>query len=103
MKHCFLFKEVKDGYEQGLHRNPKEWRELYLVKFIFDFMTFFFKNIPKTQNRHTEVERKRKAIKERIASQYSKIKTDKAARSIKVLHGVVPTARNHSYEAASKV
>ncbi|KAG2212385.1 hypothetical protein INT47_001746, partial [Mucor saturninus] len=81
LKHCFLFKEIKDEHERGLHKNPKEWRELYL-------------------NRHTEVERKRKAIKERIASQYSKLKNEKAARSIKVLHGVVPVAKNHSYEAA---
>lgn len=49
------------------------------------------------------MERKRREIKERVATQYSKIKNEKAARSIKVLHGVVPTARNHSYESASKV
>lgn len=49
------------------------------------------------------MERKRREIKERVATQYSKIKNEKAARSIKVLHGIVPTARNHSYESASKV
>lgn len=49
------------------------------------------------------MERKRREIKERVATQYSKIKNEKAARSIKVLHGIVPTTRNHSYESASKV
>ncbi|GAA5808727.1 hypothetical protein MFLAVUS_002122 [Mucor flavus] len=81
LNHCLIFKEIRDDYERGLHRDPKEWRELYL-------------------NQHKEMERKRREIKERVATQYSKIKNEKAARSIKVLHGIVPTARNHSYESA---
>ncbi|KAI9364148.1 RNA polymerase II transcription factor SIII subunit A-domain-containing protein [Pilaira anomala] len=81
LNHCLIFKEIRDDYERGLHRDPKEWRELYL-------------------NQYKEMERKRKEIKERVASQYSKIKNEKAARSIKVLHGIVPTTRNHSYESA---
>lgn len=48
------------------------------------------------------MEKKRQAIKERVASQYSKIKDEKAARSIKVLHGFVPTTGRRTYEAASK-
>ncbi|KAG2233974.1 hypothetical protein INT48_006466 [Thamnidium elegans] len=83
LNHCLLFKEIRDDYERGLHRDPKEWRELYL-------------------NQHKEVERKRREIKERVATQYSKIKNEKAARSIKVLHGIVPTTRNHSYESAKQ-
>lgn len=38
LKHCLLFKDIRDDFEQGLHRNPKEWRELYLVSLLFLFL-----------------------------------------------------------------
>lgn len=37
-----------------------------------------------------------------MKSQYSKIQNEKEKRSIKVLHGVVPTTGKRSYESASK-
>lgn len=55
-----------------------------------------------TQNRYKETERKRQLIKQKVKSQYSKIQNEKEKRSIKVLHGVVPTTGKRSYEAASK-
>ncbi|CAO3633515.1 unnamed protein product [Mucor hiemalis] len=81
LKHCLAFRDIRIDFEQGLYRDPREWRKLYL-------------------NRHKENERKRLEIKERVANHYSKIKNEKAARSIKVLHGIVPTTKRRTYEAA---
>lgn len=55
------------------------------------------------QNRYKETERKRQLIKQKVKSQYSKIQNEKEKRSIKVLHGVVPTTGKRSYETASKL
>lgn len=81
LKHCLAFRDIRIDFEQGLYRGSKEWRQLYL-------------------NRYKENERKRLEIKERVANHYSKIKNEKAARSIKVLHGIVPTTKRRTYEAA---
>ncbi|KAI8390257.1 RNA polymerase II transcription factor SIII subunit A-domain-containing protein [Blakeslea trispora] len=83
LKHCLLFKDIRDEHEQGLHQDPKKWRELYL-------------------HTHYENERKRQMIKEKVKSQYSKIQNEKEKKSIKVLHGVVPAKGRHSYEAARR-
>ncbi|KAI8377085.1 RNA polymerase II transcription factor SIII subunit A-domain-containing protein [Choanephora cucurbitarum] len=83
LKHCLMFKDIRDEHQQGLHRDPKKWRELYL-------------------HTHHENEKKRQMIKEKVKSQYSKIKNEKEKKSIKVLHGVVPTKGRHSYEAARR-
>ncbi|KAG2203675.1 hypothetical protein INT46_003322 [Mucor plumbeus] len=84
LKHCLTYKDIReDYYEQGLYRDSKRWRELYL-------------------NRYKENEKKRLLIKQKVKSQYSKIQNEKEKRSIKVLHGVVPTTGKRSYESARR-
>ncbi|KAK4519106.1 uncharacterized protein ATC70_009337 [Mucor velutinosus] len=84
LKHCLTYKDIReDYYEHGLYRDPSKWRELYL-------------------NRYKETEKKRQLIKQKVKSQYSKIQNEKEKRSIKVLHGVVPTTGKRSYEAARR-
>ncbi|KAI8062792.1 RNA polymerase II transcription factor SIII subunit A-domain-containing protein [Gilbertella persicaria] len=83
LKHCLLFQDIRHEYEQGLHQDPKQWRELYL-------------------NKYQENEKKRQLIKEKVKNQYSKIQNEKEKKSIKVLHGVVPTKKRHSYESARR-
>ncbi|CAO3620098.1 unnamed protein product [Mucor fragilis] len=84
LKHCLTYKDIReDYYEHGLYRDSSKWRELYL-------------------NRYKETERKRQLIKQKVKSQYSKIQNEKEKRSIKVLHGVVPTTGKRSYEAARR-
>ncbi|KAG1374215.1 hypothetical protein G6F61_009521 [Rhizopus arrhizus] len=83
LPHCLMFKDIRDEYEyNGLHKDPKQWRDTYLRKY-------------------QENERKRQLVKEKVKSQYSKIQTEKAARSIKVLQSVVPT-KKRTYEAARR-
>ncbi|KAG1471984.1 hypothetical protein G6F56_001806 [Rhizopus delemar] len=82
LSHCLSIKEIRDEHQNGSHRNPEEWREMYLQK-------------------QQENERKREIVKEKLKNQYNKIQTEKAARSIKVLHGVVPT-KQRTYDAARR-
>ncbi|KAI9469045.1 MAG: RNA polymerase II transcription factor SIII subunit A-domain-containing protein [Benjaminiella poitrasii] len=83
LKHFLQFKDLRDEYEQGSHRDSKQWRKLYL-------------------QRHEENEKKREMIKNKIKSQYNKIQSEKEKRSIKVLHGVVSTRGSRTYEAARR-
>lgn len=53
------------------------------------------------KQKQQENERKREIVKEKLKNQYNKIQTEKAARSIKVLHGVVPT-KQRTYDAARR-
>ncbi|CAO0800241.1 unnamed protein product [Mucor circinelloides] len=84
LKHCLTYTDIReDYYQHGLYRDSTKWRELYL-------------------NRYKETERKRQLIKQKVKSQYSKIQNEKEKRSIKVLHGVVPTTGKRSYETARR-
>lgn len=34
LSHCLSIKEIRDEHQNGSHRNPEEWREMYLVRQI---------------------------------------------------------------------
>ncbi|ORZ13641.1 RNA polymerase II transcription factor SIII subunit A-domain-containing protein [Absidia repens] len=70
LRHMSTFKDLIDAYHQGEHQDPASWRGLYL-------------------KRYQENEKRKKIISEKVKSQYNKIQNEKAARSIKVLKGVV--------------
>ncbi|CAO3597677.1 unnamed protein product [Absidia cylindrospora] len=66
LRHMSTFKDLIDAYHQGDHQI-----QLHGVK------------------RYQENEKRKKIISEKVKSQYSQIQNEKAARSIKVLKGVV--------------
>ncbi|KAI9321849.1 hypothetical protein BX666DRAFT_1034589 [Dichotomocladium elegans] len=87
LQHCLSFANIRDAYHNGEYRDPAMWRSLY-------------------QKRFQEGERKRQIIRNKIKKEYSKIQSEKAARSIKVLKaGPVPAPNRRSasmIEAASE-
>ncbi|SAM08202.1 hypothetical protein [Absidia glauca] len=70
LRHMSVFKDLLDAYRQGDYQDSRHWRGLYL-------------------KRYQENEKRKKIISEKVKSQYNKIQDEKAARSIKVLKGVV--------------
>ncbi|KAI9269054.1 RNA polymerase II transcription factor SIII subunit A-domain-containing protein [Phascolomyces articulosus] len=85
LNHCFSYTDIREAYHQGRHQDPTKWRKTYMQRF-------------------KETERKREMISAKVKKQYTKIQNEKAARSIKVLSGVVPThgRGSSSYDAARR-
>ncbi|KAI8344490.1 RNA polymerase II transcription factor SIII subunit A-domain-containing protein [Chlamydoabsidia padenii] len=81
LRHMSSFKDLLDAYHSGDHQDSRQWRGLYL-------------------KRYQENEKRKKIISEKVKSQYSKIQNEKAARSIKVLKGVV-RGRTHDTRRCS--
>ncbi|KAI9495699.1 RNA polymerase II transcription factor SIII subunit A-domain-containing protein [Zychaea mexicana] len=72
LDHCLSYMDIREAYQQGEHRDPTKWRKTYMQRF-------------------KENERKREMISAKVKKRYAKIQDEKAARSIKVLSGHVPT------------
>ncbi|KAF7732473.1 RNA polymerase II transcription factor SIII subunit A3 [Apophysomyces ossiformis] len=72
LAHCLYYSDIRQAYNEGQHQDPRTWRQLYLKRF-------------------EENERKKRIVSEKIKNQYNKIQDERAARSIKVLKGAVPS------------
>ncbi|KAI8985423.1 RNA polymerase II transcription factor SIII subunit A-domain-containing protein [Pilobolus umbonatus] len=82
LSHCLTFRDIREEYDMGMHRDSTEWRRLYVT-------------------RYKENERKRQLIKQKIKGQYNKEQHERQAKSIKILKGVVST-KERTYDAARK-
>ncbi|KAL0098127.1 RNA polymerase II transcription factor SIII subunit A-domain-containing protein [Phycomyces blakesleeanus] len=78
LSHCMCYSDLREAYRDGEYQDSRMWRQLYL-------------------KRYEEAARKRQLVSQKVKSQYSKIQSEKAARSIKVLKGVGPI-RGRTYE-----
>ncbi|OAD79980.1 hypothetical protein PHYBLDRAFT_185007 [Phycomyces blakesleeanus NRRL 1555(-)] len=81
LSHCMCYSDLREAYRDGEYQDSRMWRQLYL-------------------KRYEEAARKRQLVSQKVKSQYSKIQSEKAARSIKVLKGVGPI-RGRTYEESS--
>ncbi|KAI7847677.1 RNA polymerase II transcription factor SIII subunit A-domain-containing protein [Circinella umbellata] len=85
LNHCLSYVDIREAYHQGEHQDPTKWRRTYMQRF-------------------KETERKRELISAKVKKQYTKIQNEKAAKSIKVLSGYVPTQgrSSTSYDNAKR-
>ncbi|KAG2216092.1 hypothetical protein INT45_010240 [Circinella minor] len=85
LNHCLSYVDIREAYHQGEHQDPTKWRRTYMQRF-------------------KETERKRELISAKVKKQYTKIQNEKAAKSIKVLSGYVPTQGrgSSSYDNAKR-
>ncbi|KAI8146455.1 RNA polymerase II transcription factor SIII subunit A-domain-containing protein [Fennellomyces sp. T-0311] len=85
LQHCLSFTDIREAYRQGEYQDSSKWRKTYMKRF-------------------KEAEHKREMISAKIKKQYTQLQNERAARSIKVLHGHVPTQGRGSstYESARR-
>ncbi|KAI7887465.1 hypothetical protein K492DRAFT_1301 [Lichtheimia hyalospora FSU 10163] len=85
LPHCLLFSDIREAYNDDVYPECTDWRQLY-------------------HERVEENERRRQMARAKMKKEYNKIQSEKAAKSIKVLSGVVPIQgrRTTTYEAAKR-
>ncbi|CDH56422.1 predicted protein [Lichtheimia corymbifera JMRC:FSU:9682] len=85
LPHCLSFSDIREAYNQDVYPEFTDWRQLY-------------------HERVQENERRRQMARAKMKKEYNKIQSEKAAKSIKVLSGVVPIQgrKTTTYEAAKR-